>query len=103
MATTTNIQITACDNELYILASQEPVPSIEICHLKSGYSKPVSYAIAPQAILKPGNYSLTMVGINWGGPAAFKVFLAGPNQTYELALSPQPIGVVWHQTVTITV
>lgn len=73
--TTTNIQVTACDNELYILATTG-AGSSEICHIKSGYGNPVNYSVIPQSILPKGAYSLIVVGINWGGPSAFKVTLA---------------------------
>jgi hypothetical protein len=76
MATTTKISITACDNELYILAaSVTGGPTTEICHIMSGYSEPVNYSISPGAVLKPGTYNLFIIGINWGGPARYKITL----------------------------
>jgi hypothetical protein len=68
----TQIQVTATDNELILLASTA-AGSSELCRLKSGFNKPVSYTLFPQAILPPGDYDLTVIGINWGGPWAFKV------------------------------
>ena len=107
MATTTKIHITACDNELYILASQQPVTSTEIVHIKSGYDKPVDYTIIPQAILAPGKYSLTIIGINWGLKSGFKVTLTTPGTTpvdHDYISPPSTdIGVVWHVTIPITV
>jgi hypothetical protein len=103
MATTTKIHVTACDNELYILAST-PAGSSEICHLKSGYNNPVNYEVTPQSILPPGNYTLTMIGINWGGPTAFKVTLitGGVSQVHSGGTGTNP-GVTWSQAVAITV
>jgi hypothetical protein len=104
MATTTKIRITACDNELYILASQQPVTSTEVVHIKSGYDKPVDYTIIPQAILAPGNYSLTIIGINWGLKSGFKVTLtSGSTSTDYISPPSTDIGVVWHVTIPITV
>ena len=103
MATTTKIHVTACDNELYILAST-PAGSSEICHLKSGYNNPVEYVVVPQSILPNGAYTLTMVGINWGGPQAFKVILTtGGVDTAHPAPAGTAVGDVWHVSVPITV
>ena len=101
MANTTKIQVTATDNECYILAST-PAGSYEICHIKSGYSNPVSYTVVPQSILPPGKYDLTMIGINWGGPQALSVTLT-PNGTYTAPTTPTTLGVFWTKTVQITV
>jgi hypothetical protein len=103
MATTTRIHVTACDNELYILAST-PAGSSEICHLKSGYNNKVEYAVIPQSVLQHGDYTLTMIGINWGGPQAFKVTLTtGGVDTVHSAPAGTGIGDVWHESVSITV
>ena len=103
MATTTKIHVTACDNELYILAST-PAGSSEICHLKSGYNNPVEYVVVPQSILPNGAYTLTMVGINWGGPQAFKVTLttSGVDTPYTAPASTA-VGANWTVAVPITV
>jgi len=103
MATTTKIHVTACDNELYILAST-PAGSSEICHLKSGYNNPVQYLVVPQSILPHGDYTLTMIGINWGGPQAFKVTLTtGGVATVHTASAGNAVGDVWHVSVPMTV
>ena len=103
MPTTTKIHVTACDNELYILAST-PAGSSEICHLKSGYNNPVEYLVVPQSILPTGGYTLTMIGINWGGPQAFKVTLTtGGADTLHAAPAGTAVGDVWHVSVPITV
>ncbi len=103
MSQTTKIEVSATDNELYILAST-PAGSSEICHIKSGYNDPVSYTVRPQAILAPGAYTLIMVGINWGGPQAFKVTLTtgGVPKTYTAPASTA-VGANWTVAVPITV
>lgn len=100
---TTQIQVTAADNEILLLAST-PAGSSTLLHYKSGYNKPVNVTLYPGAILAPGAYSLTMVGINWGGPSAYRVIVTtdGTNQTYAGGGS-QNVGVVWSQTIPITV
>jgi chemotaxis response regulator CheB len=105
MATTTKIHVTATDNELYIIA----VPSggrgsFEICHITSGFNNPVDYTVVPQSILPTGSYTLVMVGINWGGPQAFKVILTtGGADTPFTAPAGTTVGCVWCQNVPMTV
>ena len=111
MATTTKIHVEATDNELYILAvptgenSEAGRFSSEICHLKSGFNNKVEYVVIPQSILDPGAYTLILVGINWGGPQAFKVTLTtgGAANTLSLPPAPGPVGANWTQAVAITV
>jgi hypothetical protein len=101
-APTTKITVTATDNELYIIAVQWTL-SAEIGHIVSGNNNPVSYSVVPQSVLPKGDYTLVLVGINWGGPAAFTVTLTppGPPLTYS---NPNPgIGDVWRAAVPITV
>lgn len=103
MATTTKIHVTATDNELYILAST-PAGSSEIVHIKSGYNNPVEYVVVPQSILPQGAYTLIMVGINWGGPQAFKVILTtGGVDTPYTAPANNNIGANWTVAVPINV
>ena len=103
MATTTKIHVTATDNELYILAST-PAGSSEICHLKSGYGNPVEYVVNPHSILPSGAYTLIMVGINWGGPQAFKVTVTtGGVDTAHTAPAGSAVGATWTVAVPITV
>jgi hypothetical protein len=103
MATTTKIHVTATDNELYILAST-PAGSSEICHIKSGFNNPVEYVVVPQSILPSGAYTLIMVGINWGGPQAFKVILTtGGVNTPFTAPPGTAVGANWTVAVPITV
>lgn len=105
-AQTTLINVSATDNELYLIASTG-AGSSEIVHIKSGYNNPVSYQVVPQSILAPGNYNLTMVGINWGGPTNFKVTLTtgGAAQSYGASSNgaSAPVGVFWTQSIAITV
>jgi|SRR6202035_4230521 len=102
MAKTTQIHITATDNELYLIASTA-AGSSELCHIKSGYFNPVNYSFTPGSILAPGTYDLTVVGINWGGPAACIVTLTGGPALPPFPSAPTPVGVFYHQTVSITV
>ncbi len=98
------INVTAIDNEVYILVST-PAGSSEICHLKSGWNKPVSTVVIPQAILATGPYTLTAVLINWGGPSALNVILtdSSGNNTTITAPTNLPTGGTWSQAVAITV
>ena len=98
------IQATACDNEMYVLVST-PSGSSELFHIKSGFNNPVNYVVVPQSILPAGNYTLTVIGINWGGPAAFTVILT-PSTGAAITVSGGaglPTGGTWSQAVAITV
>lgn len=101
MAKTTKIEVQACDNELIIIASQ-PAGSSVICHLKSGYNAPVSYIVNPSHILAGGEYSLTVVGINWGGPGNFKVIVTAGTETV-LEGSNSATGAVFTKTIPMSV
>lgn len=96
----TSVKINQCDNELYITASTS-AGSAEICHISSGYNDPVAYAVNLGSVLPAGKYNLTLVGINWGGPAAFNVTINGTAYNYNNASAP--VGVVWTQTIPVTV
>jgi hypothetical protein len=100
---TTQIHVTGCDNELYILAST-PRGSSELCHLKSGFGAPVDYKFNPGHILPPGTYELTVVGINWGGPWKFDVTFTGTPPIPPISVSgPGPAaGVVFTRTNPMT-
>ncbi len=105
MVQTTQIDVTKCDNELIIIAST-PAGSSELLHIKSGYNKPVNHTIYPPAILPPGQYTLILIGINWGGPQQFSVkqsFSAGAAVNHNLALGNGPIGDNWHIAVPMTI
>jgi hypothetical protein len=100
---TTKIRVAATDNELYVLAAT-PDGSYELCHLKSGYSDTVDYAVTPQSILPTGKYMLILIGINWGGPQAFNVVLTTDGiDTSYLAPASSAIGANWTVSVPITV
>ncbi len=100
---TTKIHVRATDNELYLLAST-PQGSSEICHIKSGYSNPVEYTVIPQSILAPGDYTLIMVGINWGGPQAFTIVTTTNGvDTVHTAPASTLIGANWNHTMPMTV
>jgi len=104
MAKIVKIQVTATDNELYILASTGNGSS-EICHIKSGFNNPVNYLVVPQSILPAGNYTLTIIGINWGGPSGFTVILTPSTGTPITVTGGQnlPTGGTFSQAVAITV
>jgi hypothetical protein len=103
MAQTTQIDVLKCDNELYILACTA-AGSSELLHIKSGYNKPAGHTIYPPAILPPGNYTLVMIGINWGGPQEFNVKVtAGTATTYSIPLAAGPVGDNWHIAVPMTI
>ncbi len=102
---TTAINVTYVDNELYIIA----IPSTgmagsEIFHYVSGYTDPMNVTIVPQHVLSSGSYTLSFVGINWGGPAGFKVSLTTNGVATPLsAPASSAVGVVWTANVAITV
>jgi hypothetical protein len=103
MATTTKLRVRAVDNELYLLAST-PHFSSEICHLKAGRKNPVDYTVVPQGILSAGEYTLTMIGINWGGPQTFEVIVTtGGVDTAYNAPTTGPVGAAWTVSIPITV
>jgi hypothetical protein len=99
-----SIKISACDNELYVIAST-PAFTSEICHITSGYNDPVGYNVRLGAILPAGSYSLTMIGVNWGGPAKFAITVTnnGVTTPYSYENANAPVGAVWNQTVTVAV
>lgn len=97
----TTLSVTQCDNELYIVASANGMGSLEVLHMSSGYNDPVNYTVNLGSILTAGTYSLTMVGINWGGPAAFVVTIDGT--PYQYNNGSAPVGAVWTQTVSVNV
>ncbi|HEY2116813.1 MAG TPA: hypothetical protein VGJ51_17080 [Candidatus Angelobacter sp.] len=99
---TTHIHVSKTDNELYIIASTG-AGSSEIVHIKSGYNNPVLYDVTPQSILPPGDYDLTVVGINWGGPWAFDVTLTPPVTPPIQGSGSGTVGAVFQRTVHITV
>ncbi|HEX8525800.1 MAG TPA: hypothetical protein VF689_02360 [Allosphingosinicella sp.] len=93
----TPVKITACDNELYILATQG-LGSSELIHVKSGFNNPVTDQFVLESILPKGTWQITMIGINWGGPWNFKVKI-GTGPTYGTSSNAGTVGVVWSQTL----
>jgi hypothetical protein len=112
------INITACDNELLVLAFQGNF-SFELCRIVSGNSQNVNVTLNIQSggflgssflngLLQPlnqqifqyipsGSYTLLLLGINWGGPQAFKVTVGGQamnfTQTNSVLYTPGPISI----------
>jgi len=105
MSKIVKIQATACDNELSVVAST-PAGSSELFHLKSGFNNPVNDTVIPQSILAAGAYTLTAIGLNWGGPSDFKVILTpatGSPITLSSGGASLPAGGVWSATAPMTV
>ncbi len=99
--TVTNIQVTAADNELFLIASTSESSS-ELLHYKSGYNKPVNVILYPGAILETGTYTLNMIGINWGGTGVYKVIVTdtdGTSKTYEGRNDDR--GVSWTKSISM--
>ncbi len=96
------IEVVACDNELYLLASNA-YGSSELLHYKSGYNKPVKAVLYPNAILVPGPYNLTMIGINYGGGCRFELIVRTDQGDFSFSHSGLecPTGVAWHETIRI--
>jgi hypothetical protein len=104
MAIMNKIDVQACDNELIILASTA-AQSSELCRLKSGYNAPVSDVFNPGHILPKGNYELTVIGVNWGGPSNFKVICTdvnGQSQTLQGGGSTAA-GVTYQKTIPMQI
>jgi len=126
-STNNKIKISACDNELYLIAFNWN-ESYEICHIKSGYGFGVDVAIEIESgdyterqktlsglkenltnnstvSIPPGTYTLIAVGIDWGGPQNFSFSVNGNTQTLPLNDDPTPdTGVVWHpEGITLTI
>ena len=109
------IQVTACDNELILLAYQGE-GSYELCRILSGNEARVNVTLQIlqgqyngsvllngmqqglegtfQVYLEPGNYSLLLLGINWDGPTQFAVNVG--TQTYSMPPQNAPEGLAWH-------
>lgn len=114
------IKVTACDNELVVLACQTS-GSVELFRILSGNSNPVAVTMTIQpgqykgpvtlngingplsanltVNLDPGTYNLAVVGVNWGGPQQFTVAVNGTQQALPYSTPPQAFpGVVWSPT-----
>jgi hypothetical protein len=101
------MHITAVDNELIVTAlNAAGVGSSEVVHLKSGFGAPVNYQVNLAHILPTGKYNLLFVGINWGGPSAFKATLLQGTTVVNVPVPttwPTTVGVVWSQVMSIDV
>lgn len=123
MPNTNQITVTACDNELVILAYQQNA-SFELCRILSGNTNSVNVTLnitqgvyqgtivldginqalnstVPQT-LAPGVYEIMLLGLDWGGPSQFTV---GVNGTpYTLPFQPTGAGLTFNSSpIGITV
>ncbi len=111
---TNTLNITACDNELLIVAYQWGA-SFEVATILSGNSNPVDVTVEINEgpyqgqiklngvsnslsgtypiSLAAGEYSLALIGIDWGGPQQFTVKFNG--EEYSLPYAKTGSGVVW--------
>ena len=97
------IQVTATDNELLLIASTHATRST-LLHDKAGYPKPVDMTLYPPTILAPGTCSLTMVGIDWGGPSNSNVLVTNENGVASFTGGGSyDVGEVWNEAITITI
>ena len=118
------VAVTACDNELVILAYNASA-SFELCQILSGNSQPVNVTVGIQAgayqntvvlngvnqpltqaitqSLPSGTYSILMLGVNWGGPTQFTTTINGTS--YTLPFTQQgPLGLTFNPgPISITV
>src|SRR5579872_697995 len=120
------INVTACDNELIIIAFQWGV-SYELCRILSGNSQPVSVTLnlnediytggvtlhgvnnplkdTVDITLPTGQYSLLLCGIDWGGPSQFTGTITdntGNTTPFNYSGNPTP-GVVWSSVYAFNV
>ena len=95
----TPVDVTACDNELIVIATQWALSS-EVFRIKSGNGNAVSYSVDLASILPSGAYDLTMIGVNWGGPFNFALTVDGAGYGNS---GSGGAGISWTQTISITV
>ena len=117
------ISISACDNELYVIAYQDAT-SYQLAHILSGHTNSVDvtitvargpYSQEPQTYngvngplnasysvaIPAGNYTLLAVGINWGGPINFAVSLDGA--ALSGSSTGSSVNVVWQANTALAV
>ena len=115
-----SIHVTACDNELVVIAYQWG-GSFELCRILSGNNMPVDLTLNITAgpyqgsmnfsdvssalgaklntCLPAGAYSLLLMGVNWGGPTNFMVNVNGVQHNSAggsavgLVYNPGPIAI----------
>lgn len=80
------INVTACDNELVIVAYQ-PNASYVLCNIESGFNNAVNVTLN----LTPGNFTQTVVLDGLGGPLNVTQPIALPAGSYSLLL----LGINW--------
>jgi hypothetical protein len=102
----TPVTVSACDNELYILAIQGSLSaggwgSTELLHIMSGNNDPVSYTFNLESVLPTGSYTLLLIGIDWGGVWNFSVQIGGT--TYAQSGPSSGVSVPWIVTVPVTI
>jgi hypothetical protein len=117
------IAVTACDNELIVIAFQ-PGASFELCRILSGNKNSVKVTVnitagayqgtivlngvnqelnlaVPQT-LASGTYSIQLLGLNWGDVTQFSGTVNGT--PFDLPLKPAPTGLTFSPTpISITV
>lgn len=107
MPSISSIDVQACDNEVIIIAFQNGqgiTGSTELCHLKSGFNAPFGYSFTPSNILPQGEYSLSFIYINWGGPANFNTIVNYSDGTSApISYSGDVTGVAYTTTIPMTV
>jgi|688.fasta_scaffold908430_2 hypothetical protein len=102
---TTQIQVTALDNEIILIAiPASGLASVELFHYSMGYGGPVNVTIRPGLVLPTGDYTLSMIGINWGGPSTYSVTVTtdGVAKTYTGG-GNDTIGPNWVNSVPISI
>ena len=116
MANTNSINVSACDNELIILAYQWGA-SFELCRILNGNNFTINENIniiqgsyqgtqiitngitgpingTTTVTLPAGDYSLLLLGIDWGGPQEFTVMVNGT--LYNSPPQSTGDGLVWN-------
>lgn len=97
---TTEINVSKADNELYLIATTSAGSSV-LAHIKSGHNAPVNYTFYPETILAPGNYTLKMVGINWGGPGEFELTVTSDG--HERTIRSGRVADFWAESMPLSI
>ncbi len=118
------ITVTACDNELIVLATNGNA-SFELCRILSGYDMKVNVTLNVQpgayqgpitmvGFLQPlnvtipqylaaGTYTLLLLGVDWGVQAQFAVNVNGTPYNYKLTKTGQANLVFNPGPISITI
>lgn len=119
------ISITACDNELYLLAvpsTASPANSYQVAHVQSGNDESVSVTITISAgtyteqpmlygvngpldttqnvSIPAGTYSVVAIGIDWGVVQAYSFSVNGGTAFSFSDSTPSPLSVGWTTVVS---